>query len=95
MQTECRSEKEYIGAHSDDERGLSNIDVFAISVNDEPRIFRIRNKSTNKIILDIATKSYFGLLISGNFQKEFKHEIPPTKKILTSRFSFTFRHHNE
>lgn len=87
--------EEYIGAHSDNEKELSNIGVFALSINDQPRTFRIRNKSNNSIVLDIPTKSYYGLLMTGNFQKEFKHEIPISKKIITCRYSFTFRHHNE
>ena len=46
-----------IGKHSDDEKGLSNIGVVAISYG-AVRKFRIRDKKTNKIIKDIPTIPY-------------------------------------
>ena len=85
---------DYIGKHSDDESGLANNNtgVVAISVG-TPRKFRIRDKITNKIVMDIPTKSYHILHMGGKFQEEFTHEIPIEKKITTGRISFTFRHH--
>jgi len=31
--------------------------------------------------------------MSGNFQKEFTHEIPIEKRVKGERYSFTFRQH--
>ena len=83
---------DYIGAHSDDEKNLGNIGVLAISYGIE-RIFRIRNKNDRKIIANINTKNDEIIVMDGDFQKEFVHEIPPQKKILGTRYSFTFRKH--
>jgi alkylated DNA repair dioxygenase AlkB len=103
---DCGSE--YIGAHSDDEKNLSNIGVLAISIG-EIRNFRIRNKKTKKIIKNIPTIPYEILHmgyrrsrnlinfvdLGGNFQKEFTHEIPVEKRREGIRYSFTFRKHLE
>lgn len=82
----------YIGKHSDDESALSNAGVVCISYG-ASRKFRIRNKLTNEIVLDIPTKSQEILIMRGNFQKEFTHEIPVEKKVKNKRISFTFRKH--
>lgn len=82
-----------IGAHSDDEIGLSkNAGIVAISYG-SIRKFRIRNKKTKKIVKDIYMKHGDILQMTGNFQKEFTHEIPVEKKVTESRISFTFRYH--
>jgi alkylated DNA repair dioxygenase AlkB len=81
-----------IGAHSDDESGLDNSGVVALSYGAE-RIFRIRDKSDKKIVCDTKT-SHCGIIqMGGDFQKLYTHEIPVQKKIKESRISFTFRKH--
>lgn len=82
----------YIGAHSDDESGLDPIGVVIISYG-ATRKFRIRDKQTKEIIKDIPTISNEIMCMSGNFQKEFTHEIPIEKRIHAPRYSFTFRKH--
>ena len=84
---------EYIGKHSDDEKGLqSKCGVIAMSFG-AVRKFRIRDKLTGKIVLDLPTESNKIIQMAGNFQKEFTHEIPVEKKVKESRYSFTFRRH--
>jgi alkylated DNA repair dioxygenase AlkB len=83
---------EYIGPHSDDEKNLDSTGVVAISCGGE-RIFRIRNKYTKKIFQDIPISNLDIIHMGGDFQKEFTHEIPTTKKLVDIRYSFTFRHH--
>lgn len=85
---------DYISAHSDDETGLDNSGVIAISYGAK-RIFRIRDKKTKKIVKDIPLESYSIIQMGGDFQKEFTHEIPVQKKVLDERISFTFRKHNK
>lgn len=84
--------KDYIGPHSDDEKNLDEIGVISLSYG-APRKFRIRNKKTKKIILDINTKNNMLIHMGGDFQKEFTHEIPIESKIKEERYSFTFRKH--
>jgi alkylated DNA repair dioxygenase AlkB len=45
--------------------------------------------------LDVPTNSGEMLIMGGDFQKEFTHEIPIEKKIKHPRISFTFRKHTE
>lgn len=85
----------YIGAHSDDEKGLDKDNyVASISIGAE-RKFRIRDKKTRKIVKDFKTKNNSLMVMCGDFQKEFLHEIPIEKKITKPRWSLTFRNHIE
>lgn len=85
--------EEYIGKHSDDEKGLqANCGVIAMSFG-AIRKFRIRDKVTGVIVLDVPTESNKIIQMAGNFQKEFTHEIPIEKKVKECRYSFTFRRH--
>lgn len=87
--------EDYIGKHSDDERGIDSIvGVIAISYG-AVRKFRIRNKLTNKIEVDVPTESNKIIQMAGDFQKEFTHEIPVQKKVNGVRYSLTFRKHLE
>ena len=87
-----KSGEDYISAHSDDEKEISSTGVLSISVG-AVRKFRIRDKSTRKIVKDIPTHSYHVIMMRGHFQKDFLHEIPIEKKIKDMRISFTFRTH--
>lgn len=82
----------YIGKHSDDEATLSDLGVVCVSYG-ASRKFRIRDKLTGKIVMDIPTTSKEIWAMGGDFQKEFTHEIPIEKKIKDKRISFTFRKH--
>jgi alkylated DNA repair dioxygenase AlkB len=87
------SGEEYIGKHSDDERGLQpTCGVIAMSFG-AVRKFRIRDKITGKIVLDVPTEQNKIIQMFGNFQKEFTHEIPVEKKVKDCRYSLTFRRH--
>lgn len=81
-----------LGAHSDNEQGLDPIGVVAISWG-ITRNFRVRNKRTGAIVMDIPFQSGDMMIMGGNFQKEFTHEIPVQKRIKGERISFTFRKH--
>ena len=86
--------EEYLSAHSDNERDLSaRVGVVGISYGEE-RNFRIRNKETNAIVLDLSTTEGMYIQMGGDFQKEFKHEIPIQRKKKGIRYSFTFRKHD-
>jgi DNA oxidative demethylase len=83
---------DYIGAHSDDESGLGNNGVVAISYG-ATRKFRIRDKKTKTIMQDFPTVSNGIIHMTSQFNKEFTHEIPIEKKVKEVRYSFTFRKH--
>lgn len=84
----------YISDHSDDETNLDKEGVIAISYG-AVRKFRIRDKITKKIIMDIPTTSNSIIHMGGDFQKEFTHGIPVEKKVQGERYSLTFRKHNK
>lgn len=84
--------KEYIGAHSDDERGLSKSMVASISLG-ATRKLRIREKSTKNIVYEYFMDDRSLVIMGGNFQKDYTHEIPVESKIVDPRISLTFRHH--
>lgn len=87
------SGEDYIGKHSDNELGLGkNCEVLALSYG-ASRKFRIREKVSGKIVMDVKTVHNQFMLMSGDFQKEFTHEIPCEKKVKEVRYSFTFRYH--
>jgi len=82
---------DYLSAHSDDERNLDDCGVVAISYG-ATRKFRIRDM-LNRIVMDVPTKTNQIIHMEGDFQKEFKHEIPVEKRVKDTRYSFTFRKH--
>ena len=85
--------EDYIGKHSDSEIGLDKLgQVLALSYG-ASRKFRIRDKHTGKIVMDVPTGHNQFILMSGNFQREFTHEVPIEKKVNGVRYSFTFRKH--
>jgi len=82
----------YIGDHSDDEKNLDEGGVISISYG-AVRKFRIKDKVTKKIIMDIPTTSKSIIHMGGEFQKEFTHGIPVEKRVKGVRYSLTFRRH--
>lgn len=85
--------KDYIGKHSDDKKGLEKDGGVIIISYGAIRKFRIRNKQTCKIILDLPTEPNKIIQMYVDFQKEFTHEIPIKKRITKSKYYFTFRKH--
>ena len=85
----------YIGPHTDDERQLVELSpVLSVSIGQE-RIFRIRNKATNEIVMDIPMPSDTYLMMCGKIQKKYLHEVPKVsgKKgdEMGKRINITFR----
>jgi alkylated DNA repair dioxygenase AlkB len=89
-----RSGSDSIGAHSDDERSLGTSGVVSLSIG-TTRKFRIRDKSTKKIVLDCTPAHGYLVHMAGAFQREFTHEIPKELRIKEQRLSLTFRHHTK
>lgn len=98
----------YIGSHSDNEKGLdTTVPIIAFIFGTE-RPFRLRVKPKTKqfgeyildgvqceclkSFLDIHTPNSTMLIMGGDMQKEFKHEIPKSTRIKGTRLSVTFRY---
>ena len=87
--------EKYLSAHSDDEKGLdkNNKMVAGLCYGSGIRKFRIRDKISKKIVLDYDHQPNTLIVMMGEFQKEFTHEIPIQKTVEEERISITFRHH--
>lgn len=98
--------EKYLSAHSDDENGLDKNGrkmVCSIAYGPGVRTFRIREiqrdengkrmKTADPIVLDYVHKPCTLLVMEGEFQKKFTHEIPVQKRVTGERISLTFRHH--
>lgn len=101
---------QYIGAHSDDTRGLdSTKPIIGLVLGNSDRPFRIRKKKakqwdyqvernnnfedkTCNSFLDIQAPHGTMIVMGGDMQKEFKHEVPRTKRKVSERMSITFRY---
>lgn len=81
---------DYIGKHSDDEKDL-NPDAFIVSVSlGATRDFIFTHKETNeKVSIELESGSV--ILMGGDCQKNWKHEIPKRKKVKDPRINLTFR----
>lgn len=96
---EYENGKDVIGAHSDNEDELSKNNKCVASITyctGIPRKFRIRQKigdNKGKIVLDTPLPHLSMVIMKGEFQKYFTHEIPAQATIKDPRISFTFREH--
>jgi alkylated DNA repair dioxygenase AlkB len=85
---------QYIGRHSDDEKDL-NKDAFIVSVSlGAKRDFIFTHKKT-KEKMTISLEPGSVLLMGGDCQKNWMHEVPKRKKIKDPRINLTFRSINK
>ena len=87
----------YIGKHSDNERLIipqSNIYSFSFGAE---RVFRIRGKKHTSVgdkpqlRLDLAMPHGTLIVMGGDMQKHFTHEVPKSTKVKERRINITFR----
>jgi alkylated DNA repair dioxygenase AlkB len=82
---------DYICAHRDDENDLQSGSSIASISFGATRTFRIRDYKTKKIIKDQTLNHGSLFIMGGDFQKEYTHEVPKTKKQITKRINITCR----
>lgn len=86
-----RDGSDYISAHSDDEKDLiPNSEIVSISLG-ETRIFRVKSKLNKIDKYDFRLSNGSLYIMGGDFQKEFTHEIPKSKKLNGKRINITLR----
>ena len=78
----------YIGYHSDAEKGLVGR-VYGFSYG-AARNFKFQNKKT-KEVTDVTLESNSMLIMKENTQRDYKHSLPASKKIKDRRISVTVR----
>lgn len=85
-----RDENDSISWHTDEEKELGQNPVIA-SVNfGAERTFQLRHKITKERI-DIVLQHGSLLIMLGELQHYWQHQVPKTKKIKTERINLTFR----
>jgi len=85
----------YIGPHSDNEKQLVPFSsVLSVSLGQE-RVFRIRQKSTNDIVVDIPMPNNTYVMMCGKIQERYLHEVPKVSgskgSSMDKRINITFR----
>ena len=86
-----RDGMDYQGAHADDEKELGPEPLIASASFGAERKFRFKSKTdkTEKIELVLEGRSL--LIMSGELQKHYKHELPKMKRVTSGRINLTFR----
>ncbi len=85
-----RNGSDSMGCHADDEKELGDNPFIASLSFGEPRLLKFRHKKS-KQVMDIVLGHGDLLLMAGEIQHYWKHELPKTKKIKNERINLTFR----
>lgn len=86
-----RDGKDSMGWHRDNESSLGKNPCIASVSLGETRTFQIRNKETKSHKIDISLTHGSLLVMAGESQHFWEHQIPKTKKELGPRINLTFR----
>jgi alkylated DNA repair dioxygenase AlkB len=81
-----------MGWHSDDEKELGQNPVIGSISFGETRLFQLRHltrKDLKKVDIKLTNGSF--LLMKGQTQHYWEHQIPKTSKHITPRINLTFR----
>lgn len=98
-----RDGSDNLGSHADKKKELYNgmVAGYTMMNTGGTRIFRIRDFHgkkifNNELYKDIITRNNQLLIMGGDFQEEFKHEVPAEKRNLNAeRISITLRSHKK
>ncbi len=78
--------------HSDDEKELGKNPVIASVSFGETRKFRLRHKTNKNLKTEVLLTNGSLLLMQGETQHFWQHEIPKTKRQIGERINLTFRY---
>ena len=85
-----RDGKDSNGWHADNEKELGKNPIIASLSFGATRTFKLKHLQTNeKIDIELTTGSL--LIMGGEMQHYWKHQIPKTKKFKAPRINLTFR----
>lgn len=87
-----RNGQDSMGWHSDDEKELGQNPVIGSISFGETRLFQLRHltrKDLKKVDIKLTNGSF--LLMKGQTQHYWEHQIPKTSKHITQRINLTFR----
>ncbi len=86
-----RNGQDSMGCHADDEKELGINPLIASLSLGEQRLLRFRHKKRSEQKLELVLMHGDLLLMAGELQHHWKHELPKTKKIKQARINLTFR----
>ncbi|WP_026915436.1 alpha-ketoglutarate-dependent dioxygenase AlkB family protein [Christiangramia portivictoriae] len=86
-----RDGQDSMGWHADDEKELGTNPVIASISIGEPRIFHLKHRSVKGLIYKKRLQHGSLLVMKGETQQFWKHQLPKTKKQIGSRINLTFR----
>lgn len=86
-----RTGNDSMGLHADDEKELGRDPVIASISLGAVRTFRLKYREEKDLKLDLELEHGSLLLMQGGTQHFWKHELPKTKKKISSRINLTFR----
>lgn len=86
-----RDGQDSMGWHRDNEAVLGKNPIIASVTFGATRMFQIRHYQTKENKLDIPLSHGSLLIMSGESQHHWEHQIPKTKRILSPRINLTFR----
>lgn len=86
-----RDGKDGMGWHSDDERELASNSVIASISFGETRRFLFRRKDNHKQKMELSLADGDLLIMAGETQTFWQHQIPKTCRLISSRINLTFR----
>jgi len=85
-----RNGADSMGCHADDEKELGvNPIIASLSLGDQ-RLLKFRHQKS-KQVFDVILKQGDLLLMAGEIQHNWRHELPKTKKLKAERINLTFR----
>ena len=85
-----RNGQDSMGCHADNEKELGQNPLIASLSLGEQRLLRFRHQHTRQK-LDIELMHGDLLLMAGELQHHWRHELPKTKKLKKARINLTFR----
>jgi alkylated DNA repair dioxygenase AlkB len=86
-----RNGRDSVGWHSDNEAGLGNCPTIAsLSLGGERR-FQFRHRKTKQTIT-LGLRTGLWLIMSGDTQRFWVHQVPRTAAAVAPRLNLTFRH---
>jgi len=85
-----RNGADSMGCHADDEKELGANPIIASLSLGEQRLLKFRHQQS-KQVLDVILNHGDLLLMAGEIQHYWRHELPKTKKLKAERINLTFR----
>jgi alkylated DNA repair dioxygenase AlkB len=86
-----RDGQDSMGWHRDNEKELGDNPTIGSVSFGESRIFKLREYATKELVKNIELLHGSYLLMQGETQHFWEHQIPKTTKTLTERINITFR----